>query len=149
MIPNCATAFVPLRDAIHHQFYPAVLGGPVSEIEVQLFDLPAHAGGLGISDPVESASVAFSSSLRSSAVLRDAISGQAKFFPTVHLDVLDTVHHETSAARGEHVQSALSALLTLVSSSTHCAIERAVDFGVSGWLIVLPLAQYHFDLSPQ
>ena len=77
VIPNCATAFVPLRDAIHHQFYPAVLGGPVSEIEVQLFDLPARAGGLGILDPVESATVAFSSSLRSSAVLWDAISRQA------------------------------------------------------------------------
>ena len=49
---NCAAAFVPLQDAIHHQFYPAVLGGPVSEFEVQLFDLSAHAGGLGISDPV-------------------------------------------------------------------------------------------------
>ena len=149
MIPNCATAFVPLRDAIHHQFYPAVLGGPVSEIEVQLFDLPAHAGGLGISDPLESASVAFSSSLRSSAVLQAAISGQTEFSPTVHLDVLDTVGREASAARGERVQSALSALLTSVSSSTHRAIERAVDFGVSGWLTVLPLAQYHFDLSPQ
>ena len=40
-------------------------------------------------------------------------------------------------------------MLTSVSSSTHCAIERAVDFGVSGWLTVLPLAQYHFDLFPQ
>ena len=47
--PNCTAAFVLLRDAIHHQFYPAILGGPVSEFEVQLFDLPAHAGGLGIS----------------------------------------------------------------------------------------------------
>ena len=149
VIPNCATAFVPLRDAIHHQFYPAVLDGPVSEIEVQLFDLPARAGGLGISDPVESASVAFSSSLRSSAVLQAAISGQAEFSPTIHLDVLDTVHREASAARGERVQSALSALLTSVSPSTHRAIEKAVDFGVSGWLTVLPLSQYHFDLSPQ
>ena len=37
--------------------------------------VPARAGGVGISDPVESASVAFSSSLQSSAVLRAAISG--------------------------------------------------------------------------
>ena len=50
--PNCATAFVPLQDAIHHQFYPAVLGGPFSEFKVWLFDLPARAGGLGISDPI-------------------------------------------------------------------------------------------------
>ena len=148
VIPNCATVFVLLCDVIHHQFYPAVMGGPVSEFEVQLFDLPARAGGLGISDPVESASVAFSS-LRSSAVLRAVISGQAEFSPTAHLDVLDAICREASAARGEHAQSALLTLLSLVSSPTHRAIERAVDFRVSGWLTVLPLAQYHFDLSPQ
>ena len=34
VIPNCATAFVPLCDVIHRQFYPAVMGGPVSEFEV-------------------------------------------------------------------------------------------------------------------
>ena len=147
VIPNCATAFVPLRDAIHHQFYPAVLGGPVSEFEVGLFDLPAHAGGLGISDPMESASVAVSSSLRSSAVLWAAISGQAEFSPTAHFDVLDAIRHQASAARGKHIQSALSALLSLVSASARHAIERAVDCRVSGWLIVLPLAQYHFDLT--
>ena len=116
---------------------------------MQLFDLPARAGGLGILDPVESASVAFSSSLQSSAVLWAAISGQAEFSPTAHLDVLDAVRREASAARGEHTQSALSALLSSVSLSTRRAIERAVDFAVSGWLTVLPLAQYHFDLSPQ
>ena len=149
VIPNCAAAFVPIRDAIHHLFYPAVLGGPVSEFEVRLFDLPARAGGLGISDPVKSASVAFTSSLQSSAVLRAAISGQAEFSPTAHFDLLDAIRREASAARGEHIQSALSALLSSVSASARRAIERAVDFGVSGWLTVLPLAQYHFDLSPQ
>ena len=71
------------------------------------------------------------------------------FSPTAHFDVLDAIRREASAARGEHIQVSLSALLSLVFSSTRRAIERAVDFGVSGWLTVLPLAQYHFDLSPQ
>ena len=92
-----------------------------------------------ISDPVESASVAFTSSLQSSAVLRAAISGQAEFSPTAHFDLLDAIHHEASAARGEHIQSALSALLSSVSASARRAIERAVDFGVSGWLTVLSI----------
>ena len=130
MIPNCAAAFIPLCDAIHHQFYPAVLSGPVSEFEVRLFDLPARAGGLGISDPVESASVAFTSSLQSSAVLWAAISGQAEFSPTAHFDLFDVIRHEASAARGEHIQSALSALLSLVSASARRAIERAVEAAI-------------------
>ena len=91
MIPNCAIAFLPLCDAIHHQFHPAVLGGPVSEFEVQLFDFPARAGGLAISDPVKYASVGFFSSLQSSAVHRAAISEQAEFSPTAYLDLLDAI----------------------------------------------------------
>ena len=87
--------------------------------------------------------------MQSSAVLRAAISGQAEFSPTAHFDLLDAIHREASATRGEHIQFALSALLSSVSTSACHAIERAVDFGVSGWLTVLPLAQYHFDLSPQ
>ena len=90
--------------------------------------------------------MAFSSSLRSFAALRAVISGQAVFSPTAHFDVLDVVRREASAARGEDI---LLALLSSVSSSTRRAIERVVDFGVSGWLTVLPLTQYHFDLSPQ
>ena len=110
--------------------------------------LPVLVHGLALADPVESASVAFSSSLRRS-VLWATISGQAEFFPTSLLDLLDTIRREASAAKGGHTQSALSALLSSVSSSTRRAIERAINFGVSGWLTVLPLAQYHFDLSPQ
>ena len=45
------------------QFYPALLGSPVSEhawsMFVCLFVLPARFGGLDISDPVESAVLAF------------------------------------------------------------------------------------------
>ena len=113
VIPNCATAFVPLRDAIHHQFYLAVLGGPVSEFEVQLFDLPARASGLGISYPMESASMAFTSSLRISAVFQAAISVQAEFSPAAHLDILDAACHEASANRGEHIQSVFISFVIL------------------------------------
>ena len=108
-----------------------ILGSPVSEFEVRLFDLPARSGGLGISDPVESASVAFTFSLQSCAVLRVPISGRAEFSPTAHFDLLDAIRHEASAARGDHIQSALSALLSSLSASACRTIEMAVDFGVS------------------
>ena len=53
MVPNCATSFVPLRDAIDYSYF--VLG-PVSKLEILNFDLPTQDGGLGISNSVESAS---------------------------------------------------------------------------------------------
>ena len=62
MTPGCADYFIPLREALNDSFYPALLGGPVSEHDVCLFALPTRFGGLGISDPVKSALLAFSSS---------------------------------------------------------------------------------------
>lgn len=71
-----------------------MLGGPVSELQMYLFDLPAWAGGLEISDSMESASAAFSSSRRGSAVLVAAICGQHEFSLADHLDILVNVQHE-------------------------------------------------------
>lgn len=43
VVPECISAFAPLRDAIHHLFYLIVatylLDGPVSKMEIWLFDL--------------------------------------------------------------------------------------------------------------
>ena len=49
---------------------------------------------MGISDPVESASMAFFSCLQSSAVLQASIFGQSVFSPTAHFDILDSIRHE-------------------------------------------------------
>ena len=96
VIPECATLFAPLQVTLYTQFYPALLGGPVSEHEVRLFALPARFGGLGISDPVESAMLAFSSSRESASVLVNAIRGATEFEVTAHLDQLAKVRHEDS-----------------------------------------------------
>ena len=50
--------------------YPALLSGPTSIQELCLFALPARFGGFGVSDPVESALMAFSSSHEGTSVLR-------------------------------------------------------------------------------
>ena len=82
--------------ALRTQFYPALFDGPVSEHEVRLLALPARYGGLGISDPVESAMLAFSSSRESASVLIDAICGATAFKVTAHLDQLAKVRHDVS-----------------------------------------------------
>ena len=56
-------------------------------------------GGLGISDPVESAMLAFSSSRESASVLIDAIRGATEFKVTAHLDQLAKVRHDVSERR--------------------------------------------------
>ena len=62
VIPECGTLFAPLLHAINSIFYPSLFGGTVSENEIALFSLPTCFGGLGITNCVESASLAFRSS---------------------------------------------------------------------------------------
>ena len=149
VIPDSANFFTPLRDALNDVFYPILLGGSVSGHEVRLFGFPARFGGLGISDPVKSADLAFSSSREGSSVLVDSIHGVTEFSVTAHLDLLARVHNDISRRREVDVQSALSSLLELLPSPVCRTVRRDVDFQTSGWLTVLPLACHQFDLSAQ
>ena len=149
MIPDCTNHFVPLRNVLNDSFYPALLGGPTSTHELCLFALPAIFGGLGISDPVESALMAFSSSREGASVLVDAIHGATEFCVTAHLEQLARVCHDVSGRRKEYAQSVLSSVLESLPSPTCRSIKRAIDFQTSGWLTVLPLACHQFDLSSQ
>ena len=149
VIPDCANHFVPLRNVLNDSFYPALLGGPTSTHELCLFALPARFGGLGISDPVESALMAFSSSREGASVLVDAIHGATEFCVTAHLEQLARVRHDVSGRRKEYAQSVLSSVLESLPSPTCRSIKRAIDFQTSGWLTVLPLACHQFDLSSQ
>ena len=54
-------------------FYPTLLGGPVSQHEVLLFAFPARFGGLGIGDPVDTASLVFSSLCEGALILANTI----------------------------------------------------------------------------
>ena len=49
VVPDCADAFKPLSVKIKKQFFPALLGGGVTEAEEALFALPTSLAGLGIS----------------------------------------------------------------------------------------------------
>ena len=131
------------------QFYPVLFDGPVSEHEVRLFALPARFGGLGISDPVKSALLAFSFSRESASVLIDAIRGATEFKVTVHLDQLAKVRHDVSERREAGVQCLLNSVLECMPSPVCRTIRRAIDFQTFGRLTVLPLTCHHFDLSPQ
>ena len=55
VIPKCSASFLCLRDQINAIFWHAILDGYVSASELSLFTLPAHLGGMGINDPVDSA----------------------------------------------------------------------------------------------
>ena len=149
VIPDYATLFTSLRVVLRTQFYPALFDGPVSEHEIRLFALPARFGGLGISDPMESFMLAFSSSWESVSVLIDGIRGATEFKVTAHLGQLAKVRFDVSGRREARIQCLLTSVLDCMPSPICRTIRRAIDFQTSGWLTVLPLTCHHFNQSPQ
>ena len=89
-------------------FFLALLGGPVSEAKACLFLLPAHIGGLGISDPVNFASSAYSSSREGTTVLVHCIREGRSFDVSVHLTQLTCVCIVVNSPKDSHFQSILT-----------------------------------------
>jgi len=73
VVLECGYLFAPLQHAINSIFYPALLGGAISEQEIALFSLPTRFRASGIANCVDSASLAFQSSREGSSLLVSAI----------------------------------------------------------------------------
>ena len=54
-VPDMSELFEPLENAIRDQLIPALVGQEVSEAERQILALPFRHGGLGLTDPQETA----------------------------------------------------------------------------------------------
>ena len=61
-VPNCASLFQPLEDLMKTEFLPQLTGRALTDLERDLLSLPAREGGLGLSNPVETATTSFQDS---------------------------------------------------------------------------------------
>ena len=71
--PGCANALKPLNEKIKKKFFPALLGGGITEAEEAWFALPTYLAGLGIFDPTKTASLAYQTSRQGTNVLVEAV----------------------------------------------------------------------------
>ena len=75
-IPDTKHLFIPLESCIRDRFIPAVIGRKVSDIHRSLFTLPVRYGGLGITNPVETADREYETSLKLTEDLTTLICNQ-------------------------------------------------------------------------
>ena len=54
--------FIPLEEAIRNILIPSIVGRPVTDTERRIMSLPVRYGGLGIADPVETATREYNAS---------------------------------------------------------------------------------------
>ena len=81
-VDDISDLFKPLEEAIRHDFLPALTGRTgINDLEINLLELPACLGGLGIVNPMKTAANNHSSSLRITAPLATLILQQEKEYP--------------------------------------------------------------------
>ena len=136
-----------LRDTVQHVFTPAVLGREVLEREHELFALPVKLGGLALSDPVKSASSAFSISKEATSVLQEAIQTGEEVNMAEHTTKCRATVRNAIKMKEEAQNQVSSRKLHELPAVQRRTLHRIVKGGASGWLTVLPLREEGYDMS--
>eukprot|EP00731_Ephydatia_muelleri_P030106 Em0021g629a len=140
--------FMKQKHAISDQFFPSLLGGVVTVEEKRLFQLPTYLAGLGIYDPTETAVHAYKTSRQGTATVSEAIKGVTAFQHEQHLESLTTARKMSTKAKEDDFILKFESIIPSFSPDRQRALRRSLNGKTSTWLNVLPLQNYHFDLSP-
>ena len=108
----------------------------------------ACLGGMSIFDPVELAKVAYTTSRACTNMVVNSIKNNADFVVSsysAHVREVKTEKHQ-ELAMVQNVEH--DSVLVSLGNDTRCAVQRAIHGKTSAWLIVMPIACHHFDISP-
>jgi hypothetical protein len=147
VIPDCDHLFEPLETAIKDDFLPAVLGQELSELDRTLFSLPARMGGLGMRNPMQTASQAHITSKRATKVISEAIQKKTRYSGAEHKQQLQLTRSALNAEQKATDTTVLEQTLQTFTPLRRRAIKRIAEEKTSSWLTVLPVTRDNFDLS--
>ena len=145
--PGISHQLKPLEDTIRLKLIPAWTGRPPpSDLERELFSLPARHGGLGIVNPVKQADAEFSASLRISGPLCELIVSQSNHYSWETLNEQLKGKHEIQEKRSSDEKERATNLRSSLNNQLQLAMELAQEKGGSNWLTALPLKEHGFTL---
>jgi len=149
VIPYCGPLFGELERLLASRFLLALFGVEVSVVEHDLLALPLRLGGLGVSNPISSASYFYDSSICSIVVLVKSLVSAMLFELDAHLEAVSFAKADHRKLIDSVFNEQFDRLLPSFDSTQRHAILRAGDSNTSLWLSVLPLERSQFDLSAQ
>ena len=145
--PMKDSSLQPLEDLIRSRLIPAWTGrAPPSDLERELFALPARLGGLGIVNPASSLSKEFPASCSISAPLSHLIKHQQSVYPWEIQDAQLSAKPEVCRQRSDDSKSAATTVKSALSTALKCAVDLAQERGASTWLTSLPLEEFGFSV---
>ena len=148
MLQDCGALFYNLETALATSFLPAIFAVEVSSTERDLLSLHLRLGGLGISNPMATASHSYSLSIQSTTSLVTFITGASPFELDTHVATVSLAKDRYRASLNERFNAKFELLLLQLDPFQQHAVLHAKDYNLSSWLSVLPLARDQFNLSP-
>ena len=144
-LPDIEDLLESLERAITDVLIPSLTEHNCSVAERKLLALPARMGGLGMTNPSESAESEYSASVKMSAPLVDKIIPQSHETP----DDADgrTLMHAVRKERDDDLKGKVEELKVSLPLKTQRAVDLACEKGASSWLTAIPLKDMNFDLS--
>ena len=146
-LPDIKDLLEPLKRAISDVLIPSLTEHNCSVAERKLLAVPARMGGLGMTNPSESAESEYSASIRMSAPLVDKIMAQSHKTPD-DADVRSLMH-AVRKEKDDDLKGKLEELKVSLPVRTQKAVDLACEKGASSWLTVIPLKDMNFNLSKQ
>ena len=87
-MPDCQSLFLDLEKTQLTYFLPSVFGCEVFELEQQLFSLPVHFGGLGVSLPTSSTESMYMASHSATSLIVSAIVVSRKVLHSIQVSIM-------------------------------------------------------------
>jgi len=143
--------FEPLKNVIRDQLIPALVGREVSEAERQILALPFRHGGLGLTDPWETAKTEYKHSTQITDKLTTKINTQKLDLDYNPSDQLYTRHTKNRIRQEKNAkcQSSRDELLKELTPESQQLIKRTMEKGASSWLSALPIKTIGYALNKQ
>ena len=144
-IPNAEELFKPLEEMIRTRLIPSLTGQNACNDDMRdLIVLPAHLGGLGISNPCKQSSGHFHSSESIMSPLTNLILQQSHSYPAEVKAEQIRAQNSTRHQRRSSEQGLAKELQENMPSSLQRSMSLAAEKGASTWLSTLPIEEHGF-----
>ena len=148
-MPDVSELFEPLENAIRDQLIPAFVGQEASDAERQILALLLWHGGLGLTDPRETAKMEYEHSTQTTNKLADKIYTQKLDLDCNPSDQQFTRHTKKQNTTREKCEDIRDELLAEMTPESQQLIKGAMEKGASSWLSALPIKAIGFALNKQ
>ena len=145
VVPHCGHHFQWVENALACNFIPSLLCHVTTPIDCDLFSLPVRHGGLGISNPTTTADSLYSTSIRATQLLCNAVRGHCTYSLSDHFLV-----HSTRSDYLHSQEVIYTEFYNNIFEQSDTMTKRSLTRNkqsLSAWLTILPILKDDFNLS--